>query len=166
MSETIGLELMFFFVSIKSGAFLLLAYDFLRIFRRILKHKRFFVAMEDLLFWIIASIYLFGIMYEQNDGVIRGFSILGMGLGMIIYYNLLSNIVINISTIILRKIIMLINSIIRGIIYPFRVIIQFLHHIFRKPSRAFLRLLKKIYRKALKGLKKIKRTVKISITKE
>lgn len=110
MSETIGLELMFFFVSIKSGAFLLLAYDFLRIFRRILKHKRFFVAMEDLLFWIIASIYLFGIMYEQNDGVIRGFSILGMGLGMIIYYNLLSNIVINISTIILRKIIMLINS--------------------------------------------------------
>lgn len=137
MSETIGLELMFFFV-----------------------------AMEDLLFWIIASIYLFGIMYEQNDGVIRGFSILGMGLGMIIYYNLLSNIVINISTIILRKIIMLINSIIRGIIYPFRVIIQFLHHIFRKPSRAFLRLLKKIYRKALKGLKKIKRTVKISITKE
>lgn len=166
MSETIGIELMFFLVSIKGGIILLLAYDVLRIIRRIIAHNRFFVAVEDVLFWIVTSIYIFGIMYQQNDGIIRGFSILGMGLGMVFYYHLFSKHVVHISTTLLRRIIILIQNIIKGITYPFRSLARIVRSIIRKPSKAFLGLFKKVYRKLVKGLKKMIRTVKISVSKK
>lgn len=85
MSEAIGLQCSFFLVSVLWGAILLVMYDVLRIMRRIKKHKWYTIAAEDLLFWILAAFLIFRMMYEQNDGIIRGFAVLGMFLGMIIY---------------------------------------------------------------------------------
>ena len=85
MSEAISLQCSFFLISVLWGAILLVMYDILRIIRRIKKHKWFTVAAEDLLFWLLSAFLIFRLMYEQNDGVIRAFSVLGMGLGMVIY---------------------------------------------------------------------------------
>ncbi len=85
MSKVLGLQSIFFLISVLWGAILLVMYDILRIFRRIKKHKWFTIAAEDFLFWLLAAFLIFRLMYEQNDGIIRGFSILGMGIGMILY---------------------------------------------------------------------------------
>ncbi len=85
MSKAISFQCQFFLTSVLWGAILLVVYDLLRIARRIKKHKWFTIAAEDLLYWLIAGFFIFRLMYEQNDGIIRGFAILGMGLGMVIY---------------------------------------------------------------------------------
>ena len=55
------------------GAGLLLCYDFLRIFRRLIRHKTWGIAAEDLLFWLCCALVMFGFMYRMNEGVIRDF---------------------------------------------------------------------------------------------
>ncbi len=90
MSDAIGLQCSFFLVSVLWGAILLIIYDVLRILRRIKKHKWFTIGAEDFLFWMLSAFLIFRMMYEQNDGNIRGFSILGMGLGMVLYSNTIS----------------------------------------------------------------------------
>lgn len=85
MSETLGYELQFFLASVIWGVIILIIYDVIRIFRNIIKHNYFFIGVEDLIFWIISGLLIFRMMYIQNDGIIRGFSILGMTLGMIVY---------------------------------------------------------------------------------
>lgn len=85
MSKAISLQCNFFLISVLWGAILLVMYDVLRIARCIKKHKWFTIAAEDFMFWLLAAFLIFKMMYEQNDGRIRGFSVLGMGLGMVIY---------------------------------------------------------------------------------
>ncbi|MDO5294762.1 MAG: spore cortex biosynthesis protein YabQ [bacterium] len=90
MSDAISMEVRFFVASILCGIILLIIYDVLRIFRRVIKHPWFFVALEDLIFWLLSGIVIFRMMYEMNNGTIRGFSVLGMFLGMIVYNKSLS----------------------------------------------------------------------------
>ena len=86
MNPAITIELQFFLLSILWGGLLLLAYDALRIFRRLIKHGAFFIAIEDLIFWLVASLFIFIMIFHKNNGIIRGFSIIGMLLGIILYH--------------------------------------------------------------------------------
>lgn len=60
-------------------------YDFLRLFRRLLPHGRFWVDMEDLLYWTACFLASFYLLYYGNNGVIRFFAVLGAGTGMLLY---------------------------------------------------------------------------------
>ena len=64
---------------------MLLIYDVLRIFRRIVPHKLWLVGGEDLIFWIGSAAALFAMLYRENSGYIRGFVIGGVLVGMLIY---------------------------------------------------------------------------------
>lgn len=98
MNHAITVELHFFLVSILWGAIILLAYDALRILRRLIRHNSFFLALEDLIFWVIASVFIFSMIFKLNNGTIRGFSVLGMGIGMILYHYIFSDMVVKIIT--------------------------------------------------------------------
>ena len=74
-----------FLLAAALGAGLLLCYDFLRIFRRLIRHKTWGIAAEDLLFWLCCALVMFGFMYRMNEGVIRGFLVLGTAVGMVLY---------------------------------------------------------------------------------
>jgi hypothetical protein len=63
MNPAISVELHFFLTSILWGVILLVAYDVLRIFRRLIKHDAFFIALEDLIFWVVASLFIFAMIY-------------------------------------------------------------------------------------------------------
>lgn len=104
MSESIGLEVSFFLASVFSGIAVLFFYDILRIFRRLVKHGKVSVAAEDILFWIGTSIFIFYMMYRKNNGIIRGFSIMGMSFGMLLYNQALSSYIVKGITFILTKI--------------------------------------------------------------
>lgn len=86
MNKAITIELQFFLISVLWGVILLFAYDLLRIIRRVLKHNSFFLAIEDLIFWVVSSVFIFAMMYRENNGIIRGFSIMGMMIGMVLYH--------------------------------------------------------------------------------
>jgi len=98
MNHAITLELQFFLLSILWGGVLLLVYDIFRIIRRIISHDSFIIAVEDLLYWVAAGLSIFILMYKENNGIIRGFSIMGMLIGMVLYHNIISGFLVKLVT--------------------------------------------------------------------
>ena len=98
MNEEIIMQLRFFVISILWGAIVILTYDALRIFRRLKKHGNIMIAAQDILFWMAASIFIFVMIYQVNDGIIRGFCILGMTIGMVLYHFILSEFIVTMVT--------------------------------------------------------------------
>ena len=85
MSGTIITEWHFWMASIITGVIMTFAYDILRLLRRIIRHNRFFVDMEDLLFWAACFFTSFTLLYYGNNGVIRFAAVMGAGIGMLAY---------------------------------------------------------------------------------
>lgn len=90
MSVSIRYEAQLFFMSLCTGAGLVVVYDCVRIFRLLCPHKMWVVGVEDLVYGIYCAVMTFSLLYEQNDGNLRGFCIGGVILAMIIYQNLIS----------------------------------------------------------------------------
>ncbi len=103
MSEMIFKEVDFFTASFLWGIVLLAAYDILRIFRRTFKHGKGAIAVEDLMFWIISSMMVFRMMYEKNDGIIRGTAFLAIGMGMLVYHYLVSSYIVKLGYVLIGK---------------------------------------------------------------
>lgn len=78
-------ELLFFCRTFLAGVLLAAAYDILRIFRNVISHNDFFVSLEDLLYWCVAGVFLFSVIYLENDGIIRVYALAGICLGALIY---------------------------------------------------------------------------------
>lgn len=75
--------------AIKLGVKLTFVYDGIRIFRILIKHKNIVVSIEDIFFWMYSAVIIFEMQLEQSDGVLRGFCVLGMLLGMYLYSKIL-----------------------------------------------------------------------------
>ncbi len=116
MNASITLELQFFLTSILWGAVLIIVYDFLRILRRLIGHGIFLISFEDLVYWLAASLFIFTILYKENNGIIRGFFILGMGIGMMLYYYVLSDLFVKGASEIIKYIMRPIMKLLRKLI--------------------------------------------------
>lgn len=77
--------MLFFAHSFVWGIEMAIVYEGLRILRYLIRHGTFALAVEDLLYWIAYGILLFRMIYLENDGMIRGFALLAVLLGMILY---------------------------------------------------------------------------------
>lgn len=86
ISPFLGDEAMLFLYAALTGAFLMLIYDFLRLFRRVCPHGLVWIAIEDFLYWIFSAIVIFGVLLVENDGIFRWFFALGMLLGMAAFH--------------------------------------------------------------------------------
>lgn len=75
--------------AIMLGVKLTFVYDGIRIFRILVKHKNIASSIEDVFFWMYSAVIIFEMQLEQSDGVLRGFCILGMLLGMYLYSKIL-----------------------------------------------------------------------------
>lgn len=159
MNGAILVELRFFGASVLWGVFLLVIYDFLRIERRLISHNSFFIAVEDLIYWVIASLLIFNMMFNLNDGIIRGFSILGMLIGMLMYHHILSNFFVDIIAGILIKIKYVIFAIINFILRPFKFILKEI----KKVMGFITTLIKKLTKILRKTLKKTNKPSKITV---
>lgn len=118
-----------FLLTVLMGGCMGLLYDGLRVFRHALPHKRFWIQLEDGLFWFLAVFLVFGVMLRASSGEIRFFSIFGLFGGMGLYWLTLSRLVIAVSD----RIIFLVKYI-TGLFWciittPFRL----LYLLFRQP---------------------------------
>ena len=141
-------------ISTIMGMALLLVYDQIRIFRRLVPHGTVWIGIEDILFWIASAIALFAMLYQENSGYIRGFAIGGVVVGMVVYNLLFSAWVVKFSVFLLKKILFLVSR-------PF----AWTARLFRKPIGMVKKTGKKVGRFYKKQLKKIWRTVKIGLCK-
>lgn len=68
------------------GVVLMMIYDVIRFLRHFIRHHGIVVAIEDLLFWTIASLSIFYLLFLENSGRVRMYAIGGTALGMVLYY--------------------------------------------------------------------------------
>ena len=87
-----------------AGVFLAVCYDVLRIFRNIADHNPFWVGIEDILYWCVSGIYLFGLIYRENDGRIRIYVLIFTAVGALLYHAGPSRILVKYISAFLRKI--------------------------------------------------------------
>lgn len=123
MNEIINMEVRFFLMSVLWGAILLIIYDCLRILRKVIAHNVVWISVEDIIYWAISAVLIFRMMYQMNDGVIRGFSILGILLGMIIYKYSISDYVVRGISFVLNKIKQFVEKVIRILLKPLKFLL-------------------------------------------
>lgn len=85
ISEDILEEIRLFANSVVLGAVLTFAYDAWVILRTVIKHRSFWISIEDLLFWGASAAITFLLLQEQNNGILRWFLVLGAGAGILLY---------------------------------------------------------------------------------
>lgn len=129
-------EALFFLVSVSTGALLLFGYDLLRALREVFPERKGILAAGDFLYWCLAGIGAFCMVFQKNSGALRGFCVAGMLLGMLFYHKSVS-----------RWILRLFTSVLRAVSTVFGKIFHFLS----MPGRLILKKLGKITRKRLKN---------------
>ena len=86
MSNLITWEWKFFAIAVMWGMILSIVYDILRIFRRVIIHRKVTIlAIEDILFWMVSGFAMFHVIFMVNDGIIRSFALLAFILGSAMY---------------------------------------------------------------------------------
>lgn len=117
---SILIEFFDFLTFLTLGAFLAFIYDIFRSARFIFKHPNWLVGLEDILYWIFCTIFVFYIILRINYGNIRWYIIIAIFSGSLIYFYSISKFIKN-----------LIIKFIKILLYPFKVIFNFLKYIKR-----------------------------------
>jgi len=126
MEDFIVKEALLFTDSLYTGLVIAALYDILRLLRRVIRHKNIFVSIEDFLFWNMAGIFIFSVIYSENDGKIRWFIILGICLGDFIYAKSFGRFLVNITSKIINKIL---NIVLKK---PLNKVKMFIRYVYRK----------------------------------
>ncbi len=74
-------EALIFLYAGLSGITVTAVYGILVLLRRLIPHKGWIISLEDFIFWLCVSVYLFHRMYRTTYGAIRWFFLLGAGAG-------------------------------------------------------------------------------------
>lgn len=149
MSQDIVQEVTFFLHSILMGLIITFAYDWILIIRKLYKHGRILVSMEDFIYWFLCGISVFYMLYKENNGVLRWFAVVGAALGMILYKVIIKNRFVYIMSTTIHKIMWFI----------FRVI-----QVVLKPAKCLFSAARRCVRFLLKKLKKVKEFIKKRLT--
>lgn len=136
MDIIIWKEIHFFWISILYGAEILLLYDGFRIFRKLFKHTTIMTAVEDLVYWVITAIIIFSLLYTYNNGSVRGYAVLGMAIGMLVYSRTASKLLLGLAD--------------KGIVILKKVVYRYLKKPYRKIKNELKKLIKAV-RIAIKG---------------
>ncbi len=94
MGEFVANDAELFLDALCCGMIIAVVYDLLRIYRKVIPHLNILVGIEDFIFWNIAGIYIFAVMFCSNNGVVRGFFLIGAIIGAYIYKKSLGEIVV------------------------------------------------------------------------
>lgn len=67
------------------GVVLMFVYDFILVLRLRFSHGKVLVLVEDWIFWAVASLFVFQMIFTLNNGIIRSFFVISFILGMFAY---------------------------------------------------------------------------------
>lgn len=114
-------ENQFLLHSLIMGAFILFVYDILRIIRRVIPHGGFWVAVEDLAFWVYCGAEVFLLMYHESNGTLRWFAVIGAMAGMFLYKSMFSRLFVKYVSLGLGKLLKGIGRVLKWLFRPVRL---------------------------------------------
>ena len=142
ISVAIRQEAVFLGIALLLGMGLFFLYDILRILRRVIPHGVIWIGMEDFIYWLICTVTVFIMLYQGNDGMIRGFALGGVGIGMLVYYVLFSRFIIKINVLVIKQVTGFIGKIVKVLFTPFLWVWKKVWRFFRKELKKFFRAVK------------------------
>lgn len=99
--QRLDLQFYSFFAVVLCGAVLGLLFDLLRAVRYHYRPNRWLGALSDLLFWAVATAALSGALFYGNWGEIRFYVLVGILLGLGLYYWLASPVILHVAGLII-----------------------------------------------------------------
>ena len=117
MSQSIIVEAVFAAKCIGVGVMIAVAYDLLRILRNCISHNKIAISAEDFIYWVLCALFIFAVLYCENDGIMRWYCVAGAVLGMFVYEKTLSPYFVHIMSTVVKKTIYLVG---RGVIWLLR----------------------------------------------
>lgn len=161
MSRDIIIEVYFLLSAIAMGAIITFAYDFILICRQVVKHNLFFISFEDFIFWAACAITVFYMLYEENNGILRWFAVLGAALGMLLYKKMIGRHFVHLISTLIQKELHVIRKVIgfvfKPVLWIWDRIKRFFCFLFRKE--------KKLNKYAKKKLTAFRKMLKITLCK-
>lgn len=161
MSQDIIQEVTFFLHSIVMGIVITFVYDWFLILRKLIRHNLFWLSFEDFLFWTACGLGVFYMLYRENNGILRWFTVLGAMLGMIFYKLVISKPFIHIMSTIIYKIMWFIFHIIQIIVKP----LKWLFFAIKKSAISLKKKLRKCQNFIKNKLTRLLKTLKIILCK-
>ncbi|WP_337103160.1 spore cortex biosynthesis protein YabQ [Paenibacillus sp. YIM B09110] len=77
-----------------SGIGMGVVFDGYRVVSNELKFPRWWLPVLDIVYWMAAALAVFRVLYASNNGEVRAYVFIGLAIGVIVYYFLLSKMVI------------------------------------------------------------------------
>lgn len=158
MSQGIVQEITFFLHSVLMGLIITFAYDWVLIFRKLFRHGRILISIEDILYWFACGIGVFYMLYRENDGVLRWFAVMGAALGMLFYKVTVKDRFVYIMSTLIHKIMWFITRVIQVVLKPLKCLFFAVRRFVRFVKRK-LKKVKEFIKKRLTGFIKTLRII-------
>lgn len=140
MLVSLSTQALIFLCTVIGGLFVGFVYDLFRISRKVIKTNNWVIYLEDIFFWLIVSMIIFMVLFMCNAGEIRGYAIIGIVMGTIIYACTISHFVMKVSLGIIDFTVKIVTAIYKTLKRPIIIIFR----IILIPFASLYRLLKKI----------------------
>ncbi|HEY8363371.1 MAG TPA: spore cortex biosynthesis protein YabQ [Tissierellaceae bacterium] len=150
MDTTMLIELHVFLSTIYGGLISGFIYDVYRTIRYFSKPRKFITHIGDFLFWTLLALIFFVILMMNNWAEIRGYTLIGFFLGILIYNKIFSRFLYPVCIIIGRFLKEFFGKVLAIIFFPFRLFKKF------KPA---LKKTKRIVEEKLKEKKILKKII-------
>lgn len=124
MSNLISNQLYVFLIYCFCGVIIGIFFDIFRILRKSFRTPDFVTYIEDIIFWILTGLFLVYIIFEFNNGEIRSYIFIGLGIGVLLYLLILSKFFIKINVTIIKYLKSFFKIVIQIITYPFKIILN------------------------------------------
>lgn len=96
------IQLFTFCMMFSSGWILGIVFDVYRVLTRPLKLSRISFSILDIIYWLMATLFVFKMLYESNDGQLRFYVFIGLLFGTWFYYAYVSLYTVQLIQFILR----------------------------------------------------------------
>ena len=111
------------------GLVITFAYDWVLIFRKLFTHGRFFMSVEDFVYWFACGIGVFYMLYRENDGTLRWFAVLGATVGMFFYKIIVRDAFVHVMSTCLHKIMWFIFRLLQIVLKPLKSLLFYWENI-------------------------------------
>jgi len=141
-----------------NGVLIGFLFDIFRVLRKSFNTNDLITYIEDIIFWILSGVIILYSMCKFCDGELRGYTIIGISVGLITYILLISTYVVKIFVFIINILKIILKKILMVLIYPFKIILKPISLICINIRQGFLKSTNKIYKNETKN-EKCKKTL-------
>ena len=143
-------QIYIFAIFILYGLLTGLLFDFFRVLRKSFRTSNIITYIHDIIFWLIVGITLLFTIFRFNNGELRGYIFIGIGIGVSMYLLVFSRPFISISVVIVQ---FMKTAIQKYAVIPVKICLKFLMKIIFAPLHLTLTAFKRLMLKINLGLK-------------